>query len=259
MTVMVQEKGVRDRAGSSGRVPRSLFKLLSFFGGLAGLVLLHLPNIFFLSSCDRSDAIEATKRGNDFVVRAKQELESGDRGKAEELFRVAVTQFDSAIEVNPGHTDAYIGRGMAYEEQGRIDKAIADYLHALELKPKHINALMIVGNAFRRKGDFNAAVDYVERAQQYSKHPWIANILGKLLMEKGELEKAREQLELAVAGDRNDPEFGEDLAVVLLRLGKGTEARREAERVLSLIVGLESQRERDRRIRSQFGISSDTR
>lgn len=58
-----------------------------------------------------------------------------------ENFRVAVEKFSKAIEYSPGFAEAYMNRGLAYEELEMFDKARADYKKALQLKENFDKAI----------------------------------------------------------------------------------------------------------------------
>src|SRR6516165_1397499 len=56
---------------------------------------------------------------------------------------------------------AYYNRGLAYQEKGDNDRAIADYDQAIRLDPKYAFAYNGRGNAYKAKGDNDRAIaDY---------------------------------------------------------------------------------------------------
>lgn len=58
---------------------------------------------------------------------------------------------------------AFYNRGMAYRNQGKLDRAISDYDDALKLKPAFADALNERGVAYRQRGDnARAIVDFDE-------------------------------------------------------------------------------------------------
>jgi SpoVK/Ycf46/Vps4 family AAA+-type ATPase len=52
-----------------------------------------------------------------------------------EKYGIAAEEMSSAIALNPAYADAYHLRGLAYEYNGDLARAVADYEKALELKP----------------------------------------------------------------------------------------------------------------------------
>ena len=61
------------------------------------------------------------------------------------------------------HEDAYVNRGVEYNNKGDYDRAIADYNEAIPLDPKDPHARNDRGESYRHKGDYDRAiVDYTE-------------------------------------------------------------------------------------------------
>ena len=74
--------------------------------------------------------------------------------------RVPIVDFNKAIELNPSHADAYVGRGRSYVFTGDYDKAIADLTQGIQLKPDAFNthdAYFLRGFAYLSKGDMKRA------------------------------------------------------------------------------------------------------
>ncbi|MDR1910894.1 MAG: tetratricopeptide repeat protein [Helicobacteraceae bacterium] len=70
--------------------------------------------------------------GNVAVDRGIAAYESGN-------FQEAIRQFSIAIRENPKNALSYIGRGIAYDDLGDTNKAIADFNQA-KLDPNYANA-----------------------------------------------------------------------------------------------------------------------
>jgi tetratricopeptide (TPR) repeat protein len=64
----------------------------------------------------------------------------------------AIADFNVAIEYDPDDADYYSGRGKAYKHKGDYDKAIADFEYALKLEPDYEDAKEGLAEA-RRKRD----------------------------------------------------------------------------------------------------------
>jgi len=47
----------------------------------------------------------------------------------------ALSDYNMAVEINPGHADAYNNRGYIYSRQGYFDQAISDFNKAIEINP----------------------------------------------------------------------------------------------------------------------------
>jgi tetratricopeptide (TPR) repeat protein len=93
-------------------------------------------------------------------------------------FRGAIEDYDQALRLDPGHFEAYFGRGLTYAEQNNPDyrKAIADFSAVIELHPPYLVALRMRGMARQKLGDIEGAwadlAKYVESggARQQGEH-----------------------------------------------------------------------------------------
>ncbi len=120
-----------------------------------------------------------------FSLALQCEAASGNRAEA-------IAAYERAIEIDPGHVDALINRGMLAYEQGDLRKAGQSFQKAVELAPD---------NPIAR---FN---------------------LGSVLEETGRLDEARKNLREAV---RINPRYADahyNLAFVCDKLGTNSEAR----------------------------------
>jgi tetratricopeptide (TPR) repeat protein len=70
----------------------------------------------------------------------------------------AIADYNHAIELDPKFAIAYNGRGSAYKDRGDLDRAIADYNRAIELDPKYADAYNSRGIAFEAKSDMDKAI-----------------------------------------------------------------------------------------------------
>ena len=55
------------------------------------------------------------------------------------------------------YAKAYTNRGNAYGKKGQLDRAIADYDHAIEIVPEDVDAYYNRGNVYRKKGQLDRA------------------------------------------------------------------------------------------------------
>ena len=70
----------------------------------------------------------------------------------------AIADYDTAIKLNPKDADFYFNRGTSYDDKGQFDRAIADYDTAIKLNPKYAIAYNNRGNAYNYKGQFDRAI-----------------------------------------------------------------------------------------------------
>lgn len=59
---------------------------------------------------------------------------------------------------------AYYDRGTAYDDKDQLDRAIADYSHAIRIKPDYANAYRNRGRAYGRTGRYDDAIADFDRA-----------------------------------------------------------------------------------------------
>lgn len=70
----------------------------------------------------------------------------------------AIAAFDKAIALRPDDiADDYINRGNAHDEAGDFEQALADYAKALDIQPGHGEAYYNRGIAYERHHQFGAA------------------------------------------------------------------------------------------------------
>ena len=82
------------------------------------------------------------------------------------------------IRRNPNDEYAYNNRGIAYEDEGDYDAAIADYTKAIQIDPKYADAYYNRGNVYsKQKGDYDAAIaDYNKAIRIDPKSPKSADV-----------------------------------------------------------------------------------
>ncbi len=76
----------------------------------------------------------------------------------------AVTAYNQAIQLRPGHEEAYINRGTAYSIAGEPEQAIANYDSVITRNANHTLAHNNRGVARKLKGDFEGALTDLNRA-----------------------------------------------------------------------------------------------
>ncbi len=151
-----------------------------------------------------ADYGEAVKLDPEFQTahfgRAEAFLKAGDPGKAR-------ASFDQAVNELPGDALVFNNRGTFNVQQGRIDAAIADFTHALELNPNFYMASLNRGFARTQKLEwFEAENDYVLSLQSYPKNSLALRLLGTARVAQGKLPPAIEAFTNAIAVAPEDPD-----------------------------------------------------
>ena len=119
---------------------------------LAALIVLVVLSI---------DARLAGVRADDVADCTKGRGETRLRGcsriiKSKRLFGKPISKQNLAV--------AYIYRGVAYDDKGQYDRAIADYTQAIKLNPKYSKAYYVRGLAYRNTGQYDRAIADYDKA-----------------------------------------------------------------------------------------------
>jgi tetratricopeptide (TPR) repeat protein len=76
----------------------------------------------------------------------------------------AKSDFDNAIRINPGDGDAYTSRAIVYINQEKGDKAQADLNKALELNHENTTALNLRASVYTGLGEIDKAKEDLDKA-----------------------------------------------------------------------------------------------
>ncbi len=126
----------------------------------------------------RREALEWWKRG----------YEAQMRGALEE----AIDLYTRSIELHPT-AEAYTFRGWALSFQGRIDEAIDECHRAIETDPEFGNPYNDIGAYLIQKGEYAAAIPWLERAlraRRYECYFYAHFNLGRVYEKQGDLIRA---------------------------------------------------------------------
>jgi tetratricopeptide (TPR) repeat protein len=80
--------------------------------------------------------------------------------------------------VDPGYAAAVFNLAYAYERRGRIEEAIAQYTHALQLDPQNVLGQNNLGVLYDKQGRYDAAIAAFEQALRLE--PANATVQGNL-------------------------------------------------------------------------------
>ena len=177
---------------------------------LTGLSVLSLDAR--LAGARADDGADCTKGSGDTKIRAcSRIIKSGrlfgkpiskgnlastyyNRGvayKNEGRYDRAIADYTKAIKLDPKHAYAYHNRGIAYGDKGDYDHAIADYTQAIKLNPNYARAYYNRGIAYGEKGDYDRAIaDYDTAIRLNPKYALAYNNRGYAYEHLGEFDKA---------------------------------------------------------------------
>lgn len=106
-----------------------------------------------------------------------------------EQFDNAVLDYTKAIQLNPKMTDAYYNRAKIMLTRKDIESpdiklAVVDLEKALELDEKFLEAMFAIAAAHKKLGNYELAVEYLDKLLSIEPEAVQARALKKLLLQK---------------------------------------------------------------------------
>jgi tetratricopeptide (TPR) repeat protein len=99
-----------------------------------------------------------------FGQNAKKFYKTGEEFFKAGNYQDAITQFTSAVAINPEYEDAYFMRGRAYEMKKDFAKASDDFNRALIFNPKNEELCYHLGNAYYELKKYTEALNILNKA-----------------------------------------------------------------------------------------------
>jgi putative PEP-CTERM system TPR-repeat lipoprotein len=151
----------------------------------------------------------------------------------------AASHWDAAATVMRGwlasHPDSPEVSGVLAkldERAGRFDLAVGELETRLHYRPNDPAALNDLAWIYETKND-PRALALAQKAYQLAPAPQIADTLGWIMLQHGEVQPALGLLQKAVAQRPDDPTLAYHLALALQKSGKGDESRKVLETILA--------------------------
>lgn len=121
---------------------------------------------------------------------------------AENKFKEAIADFDTALELNPELIEAYVERGSLFANNKRSDDAIGDYTRAIQMDPKNAKAYALRAEAKLKSDAVDGALLDVNQALQLSlSDPLALRIRGNIYEVQERVEDAMVDYRKALAKD----------------------------------------------------------
>jgi putative PEP-CTERM system TPR-repeat lipoprotein len=137
------------------------------------------------------------------------------------------------LKANPNDLVARLYAGEVRLKAGQYKQAIEYYLSVLDKQPDHLIALNNLAWAYQHLKS-PKALEYAERAYKLKPESGaIADTLGWVLVEQGNIARGLELLHKAVSLNPNNAETRYHLAVALAKSGDKSKARQELESLLT--------------------------
>ncbi len=142
-----------------------------------------------------------------------------------EQYELAMRDFDTVIETNPGFATAYLQRGVVYALTSRFDAAISEFDRAIILNPSFAEAYQNRAYAYVRNGTLLQALqDYNTFLKLEPSSATGFYFRGIVQFRLGNPNPALKDLTQAIKLDPNDPYAYIDRAYVYESLGRWKEA-----------------------------------
>jgi tetratricopeptide (TPR) repeat protein len=143
----------------------------------------------------------------------------------EQRLEEAVAEFREALRLAPDHTEAHYNLGTTAYSLGRIDEAIRHYEDALRTNPDYAKAHNNLAAALVREGRFDEAIRHLSETLRID--PYHANAhfnLAVLLEKKGRAAEAMSHYSAVLRIDPDDAEARRRLAALTRRTTSGAAA-----------------------------------
>jgi tetratricopeptide (TPR) repeat protein len=145
----------------------------------------------------------------------------GLQESSDKLFAIAAKDFDKAIELNPGFTDAYLANGRCNLEMSRIYAASQNFTKAYQLEPENNEVIKELSSLYFNNRQFQKAIDFANECKNCDNSN---RILGMSNYNLGDYAKAEKYLKTALAQNDKDADATYTLGQTYLELENEKEA-----------------------------------
>jgi tetratricopeptide (TPR) repeat protein len=164
----------------------------------------------------------------DWLLKGNQEFSNGNYDKA-------ITNYNKAIELDPGLSIAYDKRASASDYMGQYEEAIADCSKAIELDPQSATAYVNRGAAKNALGKYEEALEDYNKAIELDPNlHGTYNNRGFTKINLHRYEEAVTDLQKAIKLNRLFPNPYRHLAYALLQLGQFKKALKQVNLAIKL-------------------------
>jgi tetratricopeptide (TPR) repeat protein len=147
----------------------------------------------------------------------------------------AIAHYRQAVELRPSYAEAHYNLGRLLAQKGRVDEAIAHYEKALEINPADAETHNNLGATLFANGRVDDAMAHYRKALAIRPDYADASCnLASALLSNGDLDGAIAHYSACLALSPNQFEVQYNLANALLRVGRTDEAIAHFQKVLEL-------------------------
>ena len=139
----------------------------------------------------------------------------------------ARTAFDMLLSQYPKEPNVHYGFGVFMLTQD-ADAAIKEFMRELEISPNHVPARLQIAFEYLKRDQYNDALPLAEKAVQLAPKLYAArNVLGRVLLELGQVDRSIKELEEGVRLAPSSPEMHFALSRAYAKAGRKEDATRE--------------------------------
>lgn len=195
-----------------------------------GLAMLRMPFLASEIPPDKRDEVVIAGRAGFYM--AARRLEE------------ARTAFDALLARYPDAPNVHYAYGVFMLNQD-ADAALKEFRRELEISPLHQPSMVQLAFEYLKRDELNTALPFAEKAVQLAPNMFPArNVLGRILLDLGQVERAIKELEEGARLAPTSPEMHFALARAYTRVGRKADANRERELFKRLQDEFEARRTR---------------
>ena len=171
------------------------------------------------------------------VKRAGVSMDAEDLDKAKEMFQ-------TALGLEPDATDALLHRSNMYMMQGKLEEAKSELQRCVSKKPDFTLAYLRLATLHMMSNNVSEAMKSLDSAERFDPvSSEIHSYRGELYFTQGELEKAKEEFEIAMRNNPNNPNAYVNAALAIMNIptSTGMPDFQEGIRLLSKAIEIDPQ------------------
>jgi DNA-binding winged helix-turn-helix (wHTH) protein/TolB-like protein/tetratricopeptide (TPR) repeat protein len=140
-------------------------------------------------------------------------------------FSVAAREFQRAIEINPGYSDAHQMNSYYLAAIGRFDDALAEIKRALELDPVSLEKTTGIGEILYQQRHYDEAIQQYRKALEMDSNSGFTHwALGRPLLAQGKFNEAIAEFQKAIPLSGDSPDEPAELARAYALAGRRDQA-----------------------------------
>jgi len=139
-------------------------------------------------------------------------------------FSTAAREYQRAIEINPGYSDAHQMNSYYLAAIGRFDDALAEMKHALELDPVSLEKTTGIGEILYQQRHYDDSIQQYRKALEMDSNSGFTHwALGRSLLAQGKFNEAIAEFQKAIPLSGDSPDEPAELARAYALAGRRDE------------------------------------